>query len=719
MAVSFKSPGTYVNEIDQSLTTVSGGSSTGAGVIAAGWGPVLTPQLIDSEATLVNVFGQPNDQNYKNWMSIANFLAYTSSCYVVRLETENQFNANAKGLSGYQVEQFENSRGEMVNVVDENGDPVKTRLGVVINNDSDYSANYENGNGDYGEFVARYPGKLGNSIMVTYADSATFDQWQWTDDNGGYHDWTNEFSGAPGTSRWAAARSGSNDEIHILVIDAGGDITGTKGAILEKYAYLSKSSDARDLDGMSSNYKNVLRDQSQYVYWMDYPQSSSVVPQYNHKVRFIGDTEAIEAVTNIAAGDMIINTQTNLVMVGSLTYTIDDDGVRRPTVVLNEYCQLSDWADKQQLIFNTTDNKVYQIHNTDDGIAVDPYTASDVMNWGSSVVNTTFASLIYPYVGRLSGGTDDYDYSDGDEISGWDIFNNREAWTFGLCITGAATPTVAKYVIENICESRMDCVAFVSPTSEGRAPFLGAISNEDRLNGVTSSEIKILNQTLAYRTQSTFNVNSSYGHLDSGWKYQFDKYSDCNRWVPLNGDCAGLYAQTDETNNPWTPAAGYNRGQIKNVIKLNYSPNKTHRDQLYQQQINPVVSFAGEGTILYGSKSLQTKPSALDRLNVRRLLIYLETSIEQTCKYLLFELNTASTRAYAVNVIEPILKTCAGNGGLQAYKVVCDTSNNTADIIDSNTLAIDIYVQPSRSIDFINLSFIIEKTGSSTVTESM
>lgn len=722
MAISLLSPQVHVEEFDNSQYAQSAGTSIGAAVISANWGPVNVPQYIDNENTLVNIFGQPNDQNYKNWFSAANFLAYSGVMYVTRIATHGQFNANAAGKTGWETEMFENSSGEMVPVRDENGDPVLYQVGLKINNDVDYAAEYEDGNaGDFGQFTARYPGSLGNSIMVTYADANTFDDWTWTDNNGNVFDWRQEFGSAPGTSSWAAARDGHNDEIHLLVVDAGGRITGQKGTILEKFEYLSKASDTRDADGVSNYYKRVLKDQSEYVYCIDLPPDEDLIPQYNRDIvtSFITVNAMNEWVKTheLTVGDHAIVLENQTTQVAIKTTTIDDDGIRRTQVVFTEAGKLSDWDG--QTVFQLDNEKLFTVTDNDDGtITLDDVPFSAGGQWGTSVTDTTFLSLKKPYSVQLSGGADDFEYTDGDEISAWDTFANKEQYDISLCVTGAATPTVAKYVIENICEPRMDCVAFVSPTTNDRGPILGNLTEDDRNNGITSSELKILNRTLEYRNQASFNVNSSYGHLDSGWKYQYDKYNDCNRWVPLNGDCAGLYARTDQTNNPWTVAAGYNRGQIKNVIKLSYSPNKAHRDQLYPQQINPVVTFTGEGTILYGSKSLLTKPSAFDRLNVRRLFIYLEDTISEAAKYLLFELNNASTRSYAVNVFDPILRNVAGLGGIYAYKVICDETNNTPDIIDQNRLIVDIYVSPAKSIDFITLRFVCERTGSSVFSET-
>lgn len=724
MAISLLSPQVHVEEYDNSQYAQSVGTSIGAAVISANWGPVNVPQYIDNENTLVNIFGQPNDQNYKNWFSAANFLAYSGVMYVARVDTHGQFNANAAGKTGWETEMFENSHGVMVPVRDENGDPVETQVGLKINSDVDYAAEYEDGNAsEFGEFAARYPGALGNSIMVTYADANTFDQWTWTDNNGNLYDWRQEFGSAPGTSEWALARDGHNDEIHLLVVDAGGRITGQKGTILEKFEFLSKAGDARDSDGISNYYKRVLKDQSDYVYCIDLPPEQNLIPYYDQSIKttLLAEEQEADYLANntVVAGDKIIVLAEKMVRIATKTTTIDDDGIRKTVIVFADYANLSDWADTNQIVYQQDTGKAFQVgYDAEHEITTVEVPIDNNAVWGSTVVDNTFLSLKAPYSVQLSGGADDFEYSDADEMLAWDTFANKEQYDISLCVTGAATATVAKYVIENICETRMDCVAFVSPTTNDRGPILGNLTDDDRANGVTSSELKILNRTLEYRSQSSFNVNSSYGHLDSGWKYQYDKYNDCNRWIPLNGDCAGLYARTDQTNNPWTVAAGYNRGQIKNVIKLSYSPNKAHRDQLYPQQINPVVTFTGTGTILYGSKSLLTKPSAFDRLNVRRLFIYLEDSISEAAKYLLFELNNASTRSYAVNVFDPILRNVAGLGGVYAYKVICDETNNTPDLIDKNQLIVDLYISPSKSVDFVTLRFVCERTGSSVFSES-
>jgi phage tail sheath protein FI len=199
--------------------------------------------------------------------------------------------------------------------------------------------------------------------------------------------------------------------------------------------------------------------------------------------------------------------------------------------------------------------------------------------------------------------------------------------------------------------------------------------------------------------------------MDSGWKYQYDRYNDKYRWMPLNPDIAGLCVRTDNTNDPWFSPAGYSRGQIKNVIKLAYNPTKTDRDTLYQAGINPVITIPGQGTVLFGDKTMLTKPSAFDRINVRRLFIALEKAIGTASKFQLFELNDTFTQAQFRNIVEPFLRDVQGRRGITDFKVVCDSSNNTPDVIDANQFRADIYVKPARSINYITLTFVAARSG--------
>lgn len=457
--------------------------------------------------------------------------------------------------------------------------------GVKINNLGDYTNLFENGEGVVGEFAAKYPGSLGNSIRVSIADQDSFAAW----------DYKAFFDAAPNTSSYAADKQSVGDEIHVVIVDRDGRWSGVAGSVLETYAYLSKASDARKEDGSSAYYKTVLNNQSQYIWWMDHPAIGS--------------------------------------------------------------------------------------------------------NWGTEANNTNYASLgATPVYRDLIGGVDHYTATNGQRINAFDLFTNDEELDVNLIVVGKADSTVANWVIQNVAEARKDCVAFVSPQNAQTGEIL---------IGNTSD---IAEKIIAYRNQLT---SSSYFFIDSGYKYQYDRYNDTYRWVPLNGDMAGLCARTDYTDDPWYSPAGLNRGQVKNVVRLAFSPRKTDRDNLYKSGVNPVVSFPGQGVVLYGDKTGLSKPSAFDRINVRRLFIVLEKAIATAAKYQLFEFNDAFTRATFRNMTEPYLRDVKGRRGLYDFKVICDESNNTAEVIDTNRFVATILIKPARSINFITLNFVATRTSAS------
>ena len=456
--------------------------------------------------------------------------------------------------------------------------------GLKVINGETYNSNYVNGAGIVGSFAAKYPGTLGNSLKVALCDSADFATWTYKD----------EFDSAPGTSTYATSVGGSEDEMHIIVIDEDGAFSGTQGTILEKFAFVSKASDAKKSDGTNNYYKNVLNARSEYIWWMDHPT----------------------AVTGTTA-------------------------------------------------------------------------------WGSAAAGASFKLLNDPLAISLAGGTDDFVATDGELESAFELFSNAEAYDISLVMAGKANATVADYIISNICETRLDCVAFISPEN---------VSTGDPIIGSTSTQ---QNQIIAYRDELP---STSYAVLDSGYKYQYDRYNDKYRYVPLNGDVAGLCARTDYTNDPWWSPSGLNRGQIKNVVKLAFNPNKTQRDMLYKSGVNPVVTFPGEGTVLFGDKTLLAKPSAFDRINVRRLFIVMEKAIATAAKFQLFEFNDGFTRAQFKNLVEPFLRDVQGRRGITDFVVKCDESNNTGEVIDRNEFVADIFVKPNRSINFITLNFVAARS---------
>jgi phage tail sheath protein FI len=276
-------------------------------------------------------------------------------------------------------------------------------------------------------------------------------------------------------------------------------------------------------------------------------------------------------------------------------------------------------------------------------------------------------------------------------ITAYGFLSNPDVVDVSLLISGPGNATVAASLI-TIAETRKDCLVFLSPT---RASVVNNAGSE-------STSI------LSFRAGLT---SSSYAILDSGYKYQYDKYNDVYRYVPLNGDIAGVCARTDLERDPWFSPGGLNRGIIKNVIKLAYNPTKAERDNLYVQGINPVVTFQGEGTILFGDKTMLNRPSVFDRINVRRLFVVLEKSIARAARSTLFEFNDQFTRAQFVNLVEPYLRDVQGRRGITDFRVVCDTTNNTPEVIDSNRFVGDIYIKPARSVNFIQLNFVAVRTG--------
>jgi hypothetical protein len=705
------SPGVAVVEKDLTSIVPAVATSTGGFAGVFQWGPVLEPVTINSENVLVQRFGKPTDDNATSFFTAANFLSYSNNLLVVRADTVNHRNAVAtqsgtvtgvtiggtnsgysstaaaptitvgapnqeggtqavltavlsggaitaiavasggsgysgtvnvsiassgggsgfqgtvvldagaidsvtvvQGGSGYKgtvTASFSGGGGQgasagavtvaassIASVTITNpgsgyltppsatlsGTATLTTAvtvgGIKINNTNDYLTTYVNGAGVVGTYAAKYPGTLGNSLTVSYADQDGFSTW----------DYRAEFDGAPNTSAYVDANGGSRDEMHIIIIDSLGQWTGTAGTVLEKFAYVSKASDAKKSDGANNYYRDVINSRSKYIWWMD--------------------------------------------------------------------------------------------HNGDGG------------NWGEGALNTTFDLLDGSYTEDLSGGVDDLSATDGQLMTAWDIFSDDGQYDIALLPMGKASTTVVNSVI-GIAESRLDCVVFASPQD---------VDTGDIIVGYGTDSTDAI---IAYRDELP---SSSYAVLDSGYKYQYDRYNDKYRWVPLNGDVAGLCARTDAQQDPWFSPGGLNRGQIKNVVKLAHNPTKTDRDNLYKAGVNPVVTFPGQGTVLYGDKTLLAKPSAFDRINVRRLFIILEKSIATAAKFQLFEFNDAFTRAQFRNLVEPFLRDVQGRRGITDFVVKCDATNNTGEVIDSNQFVADIFIKPNRSINFITLNFVAARS---------
>jgi len=618
------SPGINTSEID--LTAIVPAVQTTAGGFAGQfrWGPVEQRVLISSEAQLVGQFQKPNGTYFKDFFTAANFLAYSDTLHVVRVNNSGLVNANANAAS------------------------------ILVKSEEDYDANYSSGISGGGDFVAKYPGALGNSLKYSICPSNTaFESTLngnytvvngnngvvFTSNQQGYLSagdliqlgpdkdvykistvdvgglsatLTTSYTGntvnastalnrrweyydfvttAPGTSPWATTRGGLRDQMHVVVVDEDGEWTNVKGQVVEVWDNVSKASDAKKEDGSTNYYKEVINRQSSYLWWAGH--------------------------------------------------------------------------------------------------------TAGLTNAGSAAGGTTFGGGNTPVTISLASGSDGSTATPGQYQRGYDLFKSAEEVDIALILAGSSTSATAIHLINNIAEYRKDCVVCISPEQAD------VVNN----TSYTSAEI---DDIIEFRNTLP---STSYAVLDSGYKYQYDKYNDQYRWVPLNGDTAGTMARTDEVRDPWYSPAGLTRGRIKNVVNLAFNPNKTERDQLYKNGINPVTTFPGEGTILFGDKTLLGYPSAFDRINVRRLFIVLEKAIAIAARQSLFEFNDEFTRAQFVNLVEPFLRDVQGRRGITDFRVVCDETNNTPEIIDRNEFVGDIYVKPARSINFIQLNFVAVRTG--------
>ena len=628
------SPGVLVQERD--LTRIIPAVSTSIGAVAGEFrkGPLDEIVSISSENDLVDTFGEPDSNNFEAFFSAANFLQYSNSLRVVRASQTNLVNATTTGC------------------------------GLQIKNTTHYQDNYADGSGVVGTFAARTAGAHGNTLLVSTCPSATAyeeegattvndgstavgdttitvtdgtqlnvgdiisfsttaatndydDGHQYRITNIATHDLTivQKDSGSggllttitnganvrrrwryydsvgtgPGTSPFVSDRSGSGDEIHVVVVDEDGEVTGVPGSVLETYEKLSKAADAKTPQGDTNYYPDVIYNKSQHVYWMD--------------------------------------------------------------------------------------------HNTSG------------TNWGSNASGTTFTAVDTPTLESLSGGADGSSVTNGQKKTAYEKFQDAETVDVSLIMAGPGDGTHVDNLV-TITEIRKDAVLFASPE---RADVVNVANSNTQKDNVLDF----------YTSRSS----SSYCVFDSGYKYMYDRYNDVYRFVPLNGDVAGLCARTDLVSDSWFSPAGFNRGNVRGAIKLAFNPNKSQRDELYMKRVNPVVTFPGQGTVLFGDKTALTSPSAFYRINVRRLFITLEKAISTASKFQLFEFNDEFTRANFRAIVEPFLREVQGRRGITDFLVVCDNTNNTGDVIDRNEFVAEIFVKPNRSINFIKLQFVATRTG--------
>ena len=361
--------------------------------------------------------------------------------------------------------------------------------------------------------------------------------------------------------------------------------------------------------------------------------------------------------------------------------------------VLETFSFLSKGFDAKDSLGNPNYYKTAIFNNSKYIYAIDPVSYSTTNDsWGRNLANTSFVTVATPQTSTLVNGSTTAT-SEGDTQTAWSEFINADATNVSLVVTGPASIETQQYVIDNIANIRRDCIAFLSPPS----------ANVVNQSGSEVTNITAWNAALSRST--------SFAVADSGWKYMFDRYNNVYRYVPLNGDIAGLCAYTDSVRDPWYSPAGFNRGNLKNIVKLAWNPTQTQRDALYALGINPVITMQGAGTMLFGDKTLQSQPSAFDRINVRRLFIVLEKTIANASKFSLFEFNDSFTQSQFVALVTPFLRDVKGRRGIYDFQVICDSTNNTPNVIDANQFVGDIYIKPARSVNYIQLNFVAVRTG--------
>lgn len=624
------SPGVNVSEID--LTTVVPAVSTTEGAIAGNfkWGPVNQRVLVDSEDRLVNVFQKPNSNTATDFFTAANFLAYGNQLYVVR------GNASANNAT---------SGG----------------TGAFIENEEYYDETYTNSSG-HGDWVAKYPGDLGNSLKVSVCHNA------------------NAWQSSVSTNYYATRNSAT--------LTLAGDGQGTSNAeaqfVVGDLLLIGPDSESRKVKTLSGNTVTLT---SNYTGNTVSNYGSTITRRWENYGEFdVAPTTTAYANNAGVTGDAIH------------VAVIDEDGkfsgAQGTILEVYENVSLASDAKTEQGATNYYKEVINQqsshiwwgAHN------------SNLSNAGSATTSVSggyAAGQDLPVTNSMSGGKDGTQLSSAQKIAAYNKFKSSEDVDVSLILGGDADTTLATHLITNIADSRKDCIVVLSPE---RADVV----NNKAFEGKERDDI------IAFRDGLP---SSSYAVLDSGWKYQYDKYNDIYRYVPLNADTAGLMVQTDLTRDPWFSPAGFNRGNVKNAIKLAYNPSKADRDQLYKKGVNPIVTFPGQGTVLYGDKTLLAQPSAFDRINVRRLFIVLEKAISTAAQFTLFEFNDEFTRAQFKNLVEPFLRDVQGRRGVTDFTVVCDGTNNTGEVIDRNEFVGDIYIKPARSINFIQLNFVAVRTG--------
>ena len=659
MASTLLSPGVEIQERDLTIGSIET-VEVNVGAIAGAFskGPVLKPVRISSEAQLIEQFGEPSEGNATTWWTAASFLQYGGVLDVVRVATSGQLTASDDNvtspytLSIPTIEVYEStyagatansfkwaarnpgseSNAIKVAIIDKGADVTLTLNGALSVSTI----------GTQVVTAAASPGGSKSGYIYDWDSSTnkvsliTSDTWDTTDvvENGvsdlnvsATGDWYdsqiayggvgwNSVAPRPGTSPYVADRGGANDEMHIVVFDSTGSITGTPNTLLEKFTYVSKANDGKTSSGAVNYYPTVIQNKSQYIYWGSHED----------------DAYDVSANAAITSGPNFAGTGN----AGATSATTFD------------------------LFSSDSSNRSYTFVKGAETLSA---TSGEIITGLNEFVDTETLDIDYLLMGP------------GDASS------------------KTNTQAIAAKVL-SVCSGRKDAVGFISP-------YYGDVV------GVTSSATQTQNVVDFYSSMQA----TSFGVFDSGWKYIYDRFADKYRYVPLNGDVAGLCASVTANGTPWFSPAGLNRGAIRGAVKLAFSPTKSERDTLYQKRINPVTSLPGQGIVLFGDKTALASPSAFDRINVRRLFNVIEKTIGNAAKGVLFELNDEFTRSNFKNVVEPFLRGIQAERGITDFLVVCDSSNNTGAIIDANEFKADFYIKPARSINFITLTFIATRTG--------
>lgn len=730
-AMTQLSPGVGVTEYDETTSLPAVSTSGGGYVGNFKWGPVNERTTISDALGLEKTFGKPTDSNFIDWFSVFNFLAYTQHAEVVR-------------------------------VVDPVARNASDAVPQVIYNEDSFRLNVSVGTPS-ASLVARYPGILGNSLEVQIADANTFVGWPYAD----------LFDTAPGTSTSAEELGAMNDEVHVVVIDKLGEFSGVPGSVLEKYPYASKAFNAKDSNGGPSYYVDLLNRMSRYI-WVLQPATSALLPAVNAAgtggggvtptvtaggsgytqgaavtvtggspgVGFAATANVVDGVVTgitVDAGGTGYTSATVAVVGGGSgfvgTATIAGGVVTAVAVVsggtgYSPASTVSIAGDGTGATASAViaDGIVTGVTVTNPGTGYAAGTLSvaggtgatltaafspveTTVAWGVPLVvagvASNYAMMNAQAVVAMAGGLDSVAVTAVERIAGYDMFANADQADVGLLFTGdgggaAHNKLVIQHIIDNVCEPRKDVLVFASP-------------NLNDVQGRTESQATVA--VKAFRI--ALNRSTSYAVMDSGWKVQYDVYNNKYRVVPLNADIAGLCAQVDTTNDPWWSPGGYNRGRVKNIVSLIYSPSKVSRDGLYKDGINPVTTFGTDGTILMGDKTLQGKLSAFSYIGIRRLFIVLRKMVASGAKYTLFDFNTVYTRANFVNMVEPRLRDVQGRQGMDSYLLQCDERNNTDEVIQRGEFIATIFIKPMYSIQWVSLNFVAvrrevsfeEKTG--------